>query len=44
MTQGAYSPEDRDDAGLTTRLVRVAVGIEDVEDLLEDMTSALDAA
>lgn len=28
----------------TTRLVRVAVGIEDVDDLLEDMTSALDAA
>lgn len=44
MTQGAYSTEHRDDAGLTNRLVRVAVGIEDVADLIEDITSALDAA
>ncbi|WP_237205468.1 trans-sulfuration enzyme family protein [Rothia nasimurium] len=44
MTQGAYSQEDRDDAGLTTRLVRVAVGIEDVDDLRADIIGALDAA
>lgn len=44
MTQGAYSTEHRDDAGLTNRLVRVAVGIEDIEDLVDDITRALDAA
>ena len=44
MTQGAYSQEDRDNAGLTTRLVRVAVGIEDVDDLRADIIGALDAA
>lgn len=44
MTQGAYSTEHRDDAGLSQRLIRVAVGIEDPEDLLEDIIGALNAA
>ena len=44
MTHGAYSPEDRETAHLTENLLRVAVGIEDVEDLLADLAQALDAA
>lgn len=44
MTHGAYSSEDRELAHLTENLLRVAVGIEDVEDLLADLAQALDAA
>lgn len=44
MTQGAYSDQDLADSGMTNRLVRVAVGIEDIDDLLADITGALDAA
>ncbi|MCA1841370.1 MAG: aminotransferase class I/II-fold pyridoxal phosphate-dependent enzyme [Actinobacteria bacterium] len=35
-----FAPEDRAAAGITEGLVRIAVGIEDVDDLLEDFTSA----
>lgn len=44
MTQGAYSQDDKDASGLGDRLVRVAVGIEDLEDLKADLLTALDAA
>ena len=44
MTHGAYSPEDRELAHLSENLLRVAVGIEDVEDLIADLAQALDAA
>lgn len=44
MTQGAYSAEDLELAGIPENLVRVAVGIEDAEDLVEDLRQALDAA
>lgn len=36
-----FSPEDRIAAGITDGLVRVSVGIEDIEDLIEDFQSAL---
>ena len=44
MTQGAFSDEDLEASGMTKRLVRVAVGIEEAEDLTADITAALDAA
>jgi cystathionine beta-lyase len=37
----AMSPEDRQKAGISPGLVRVSVGIEDIEDLLEDFKQAL---
>jgi cysteine-S-conjugate beta-lyase len=37
------TPTERQRAGITDGLVRVSVGIEDVEDLLEDFDHALDA-
>lgn len=44
MTQGAYSEEDLATAEISENLVRVAVGIEDAEDLVADLVAALDAA
>ena len=41
MTHGAVPKEDRDKFGLTDGLVRLSVGIEDYEDLIEDIKGAL---
>jgi methionine-gamma-lyase len=41
MTHAGMSREDRLEAGITDGLVRYAVGIEDVEDLLADLDQAL---
>jgi cystathionine gamma-synthase/cystathionine gamma-lyase/cystathionine beta-lyase len=41
-SHAGMSPSDRDAAGITDDLVRLSVGIEDVEDLLEDFAAALD--
>jgi cystathionine beta-lyase/cystathionine gamma-synthase len=35
------SPEDRHRIGITDGLIRVSVGIEDIDDLLEDFERAL---
>ncbi len=43
MTHAGLSREDRLTAGITDGLVRYAVGIEDVEDLVADLRHALDA-
>lgn len=43
MTHAGMSPEDRRSAGLSDGLVRYAVGIEDVEDLIADLRQALNA-
>jgi methionine-gamma-lyase len=43
MTHAGMSPEARRAAGFTDGLVRYSVGIEDVEDLLADLTQALAA-
>jgi cystathionine beta-lyase len=37
----SMSPEERQRAGISNGLVRVSVGIEDIEDILEDFDSAL---
>jgi methionine-gamma-lyase len=41
MTHGPLSPEDRKRAGISEGLVRVSVGIEDIEDLRADFDQAL---
>jgi methionine-gamma-lyase len=42
MTHAGMSPKDRKEAGFSDGLVRYAVGIEDVEDLIADLRQALD--
>ncbi len=43
MTHASLSPEDRAAQGITDGLVRLSVGLEDREDLVEDVRQALDA-
>ncbi|HTG48611.1 MAG TPA: aminotransferase class I/II-fold pyridoxal phosphate-dependent enzyme [Actinomycetota bacterium] len=43
-THRQYAPEARRAAGITDGLVRISVGLEDPEDLLDDMVRALEAA
>ena len=42
MTHGSVPKETRDRLGVTDGLVRLSVGIEDIEDLLEDIKNALE--
>jgi cystathionine gamma-lyase len=42
MTHASIPREDRLKVGLTDSLIRLSVGIEDVEDLIEDLSQALD--
>lgn len=42
MTHASIPKEDRLKVGLTDSLIRLSVGIEDVDDLLEDLAMALD--
>lgn len=42
-THGRLSPEDKDHAGITENLIRLSVGIEDVEDLKSDLMRGFDA-
>lgn len=41
MTHGSVPKKEREKFGLTDGLIRLSVGIEDYEDLIEDITSAL---
>jgi cystathionine gamma-synthase len=41
MTHASMTPERREKAGITERLLRLSVGLEDVQDLLEDLDQAL---
>jgi cystathionine beta-lyase/cystathionine gamma-synthase len=41
MTHASVPPELRRKMGLTNSLVRLSVGIEDVQDLIEDLEQAL---
>jgi cystathionine beta-lyase len=43
MTHASVPPELRQKMGLSDSLVRLSVGIEDVEDLIEDLDQALAA-
>jgi methionine-gamma-lyase len=42
MTHSKVSTEDKNNSGITDDLVRLSVGIEDVEDIIEDLRQALD--
>ena len=42
MTHAAIEPEERLKVGITDGLVRISVGMEDAEDLIEDLEQALD--
>jgi cystathionine beta-lyase/cystathionine gamma-synthase len=42
MTHGAVEKAERDRVGITDGLVRLSVGLEDAEDLIEDLGAALD--
>jgi cystathionine beta-lyase/cystathionine gamma-synthase len=44
MTHASVPAELRKKMGLTDSLVRLSVGIEDVDDLIEDLDQALSAA
>jgi cystathionine beta-lyase/cystathionine gamma-synthase len=41
MTHGSIPKEMREEIGLTDGLIRLSVGIEDIEDLIEDINNAL---
>ena len=43
MTHAALTPEARAHLGITDSLLRISVGIEDLEDLLQDIAQALEA-
>jgi methionine-gamma-lyase len=43
MTHAGIAPEERAKAGITDGLVRYSVGIENVEDLIEDLRQALES-
>jgi cystathionine beta-lyase/cystathionine gamma-synthase len=43
MTHASVPPELRQKMGLTDSLIRLSVGIEDIEDLIEDLDQALAA-
>ncbi|MGZ8869125.1 MAG: cystathionine gamma-synthase, partial [Thermoanaerobaculia bacterium] len=42
MTHGSVPPENRKRLGITPGLVRISVGIEDIEDLIGDLDNAFD--
>jgi O-succinylhomoserine sulfhydrylase len=42
-THGRLTPEERSEAGITDNLIRVSVGLEDIEDLKMDMQRGLSA-
>ena len=41
MTHASMNPELREKAGINERVIRLSVGIEDVDDLIEDLGQAL---
>jgi cystathionine gamma-synthase len=44
MTHASMAPEARDRAGITESLLRLSVGIEAADDLLDDLRAGLDRA
>jgi len=41
MTHSTYTPEERAEHGISDGLIRLSVGLEDVEDILSDLDQAL---
>jgi methionine-gamma-lyase len=44
MTHSTYTPEERLAHGISDGLVRMSIGLEDIEDVLADIAQALDCA
>jgi cystathionine beta-lyase/cystathionine gamma-synthase len=44
MTHASVPPDQRAALGVTDGLVRISVGVEDLDDLLDDLSQALDHA
>jgi len=42
MTHSPYTPEERTAAGISDSLIRISVGLEHVNDLVEDLKQSLD--
>ncbi|GAA3641792.1 methionine gamma-lyase [Asaccharospora irregularis] len=42
MTHSPYTPEERAEAGISEGLIRISVGLEDVEDIIADLKQGLD--
>ena len=42
MTHASIPAERREELGITEGLIRISVGLEDIEDLIEDMKQALE--
>jgi len=42
MTHGSIPKKDRENLGIVDSLIRLSIGIEDKEDLIEDLKQALD--
>ena len=43
MTHSPYSPEERLEAGISDGLIRVAVGLENIQDIIDDLDQALNS-
>jgi cystathionine beta-lyase/cystathionine gamma-synthase len=43
MTHAAMSPEDQAAAGISSRLLRLSIGIEHADDLLADLEAGFEA-
>ena len=41
MTHSTYTPEERKSAGISDSLIRISVGLENVDDIINDLTQAL---
>lgn len=41
MTHSPYTPEERANAGISDSLIRISVGLENVDDIIADLTQAL---
>jgi methionine-gamma-lyase len=41
MTHSPYTPEERENAGISDSLIRISVGLENVEDIIADLTQSL---
>jgi len=44
MTHASIPQENREKLGISDGLIRLSVGIEDAQDLVDDLRAALDAA
>jgi len=42
MTHSPYTPEERENAGISDSLIRISVGLENVDDIIADLTQSLE--